>query len=67
MIIRSASAATALVASLFTAGALQAASLMAVSYGTITGISQQERDTGSGSRGGAIVGGLAGFATGSGQ
>jgi hypothetical protein len=67
MIIRSATVAVVLVAGLFTAGALQAASLMAVSYGTITGISQQERDTSSSSRGGAIVGGLAGFATGRGQ
>jgi outer membrane lipoprotein SlyB len=41
--------------------------MMAVAYGTITGINQQERDTSGGSRGGAIVGGLAGFASGSGR
>ena len=67
MITRTATAAVVLMASIFTASVLQAASMMAVSYGTITGISQQERDTSSGSRGGAIVGGLAGFATGSGR
>jgi outer membrane lipoprotein SlyB len=56
-----------LAVTILTAGSLQAASLMAVAYGTVTGISQQERDTSSGSRGGAIVGGLAGFASGSGR
>jgi len=56
-----------LAASAFTVGSLQAATMMAVAYGTITGIGQQERDTSGGSRGGAIVGGLAGLASGSGQ
>ena len=40
---------------------------MSVAYGTVTAIGQQERDTSSSARGGAIVGGLIGFATGSGQ
>jgi len=40
---------------------------MSVAYGTITGIGQQERDTSGGSRGGAIVGGLVGLASGSGK
>ena len=40
---------------------------MSVTYGTVTGVGQQERDTSSSSRAGAIVGGLAGFATGTGQ
>lgn len=40
---------------------------MSVAYGTVTGVGQQERDTSSSSRAGAIVGGLAGFATGMGQ
>ena len=65
--IRKTAVAFVLAAGAFTGGSLQAATMMAVSYGTITGISQQERDTTSGARGGAIVGGLAGFATGSGQ
>lgn len=40
---------------------------MSVAYGTVTAVGQQERDTSSSARGGAIVGGLIGFATGSGQ
>ena len=65
--IKNSAFAVVLAASVFTAGSLQAATMMAVAYGTITGIGQQERDTSGGSRGGAIVGGLAGFASGSGQ
>ena len=59
--------AVVLAAGIFTAGSVQAATMMAVAYGTITGIGQQERDTSGGSRGGAIVGGLAGLASGSGR
>jgi hypothetical protein len=52
----------------FIAGcAHQPKTTMSVTYGTVTGIGQQERDTSSSARGGAIVGGLIGFATGSGQ
>lgn len=40
---------------------------MAVSYDTITGINQQERDTSGGRTGGAIVGGLIGLASGRGR
>ena len=65
--IRKSAFAVALTASLLVAGSVQSATMMAVAYGTITAISQQERDTTSGSRGGALVGGLAGFATGSGR
>ena len=56
-----------LAACLMAAGSLQANTLMSVAYGTITGINQQQTDTSGGTRGGAIVGGLAGFATGRGQ
>ena len=56
-----------LAACILTAGPLQARTVMSVAYGTITGVGQQERDTSSSSRGGAVVGGLMGFATGSGQ
>ena len=55
-----------LAAGLLTTGSLQAA-IMSVAYGTITGISQQERDTSGGARGGALLGGIAGLATGSGR
>ena len=51
---------------LLTTGSLQAA-IMSVAYGTITGISQQERDTSGGARGGALIGGIAGLASGSGR
>jgi len=54
-------------ASLFTAGSAQAATVMAVSYGTITGINQQARDTSGGSTGGALLGGVVGLASGSGR
>lgn len=56
-----------LAASIFTAGSLQARTIMSVAFGTITGVSQQQRDTSGGSTGGAIVGGLAGLATGRGR
>ena len=59
--------AAVLAASILAAGSAQSATMMAVAYGTITGIGQQERDTSGGSRGGALVGGLAGFASGSGR
>jgi outer membrane lipoprotein SlyB len=44
-----------------------ATQLSAVAYGTITGVSQQERDTSGGTTGGALLGGLLGLASGSGQ
>ena len=53
--------------SLFAAGSMQAATIMSVSYGTITGINQQDRDTSGGSTGGAVLGGLVGLATGRGR
>lgn len=53
--------------SLFTAGSVQASKVISVSYGTITGVGQQERDTSGGSAGGAILGGIAGLATGKGR
>ena len=59
--------ATLAAAILLATGSVQAASVMSVAYGTISGISQQERDTSGGSRGGALVGGLAGLASGSGR
>ena len=55
-------------ASFFAAGcATTTPVVMSVSYGTITGISQQARDTSGGSAGGAILGGMVGLASGSGQ
>jgi outer membrane lipoprotein SlyB len=54
-------------ASLFATGSAQAATVMAVSYGTITGINQQARDTSGGSTGGALLGGVVGLASGSGR
>jgi outer membrane lipoprotein SlyB len=53
--------------SLFAAGSVQATTVMSVSYGTITGVNQQARDTSGGSTGGAVLGGLVGLATGSGR
>jgi len=52
---------------LFAVESVQAATVMSVSYGTITGVNQQARDTSGGATGGAIVGGLVGLATGRGQ
>jgi outer membrane lipoprotein SlyB len=54
-------------ASLLAAGSVQAATIMSVSYGTITGINQQARDTSGGASGGAVLGGLVGLASGSGR
>ena len=45
----------------------QATQLSAVAYGTITGVSQQEKDTSGGKTGGAIVGGAIGLFTGKGK
>lgn len=45
----------------------QAAQLMSVAYGTITGVNQQERDTSGARTGGALVGGVAGLLSGSGR
>ena len=53
--------------SIFTTGSVQAQTVMSVSYGTITGINQQERSTSGGAAAGAIVGGLVGLASGSGR
>ena len=58
---------TLLSASLFTTGAVQAATIMSVSYGTITGVNQQASDTSGGAAGGAVLGGLVGLASGRGQ
>ena len=46
---------------------VQAATIMSVSYGTITGVNQQARDTSGGATGGALLGGIAGLASGRGQ
>jgi outer membrane lipoprotein SlyB len=54
-------------ATLFAAGSAPAATIMSVSYGTITGINQQARDTSGGSTGGALLGGVVGLASGSGR
>lgn len=54
-------------ASLFTVATVQAATVMSVSYGTITGVNQQARDTSGGATGGAVLGGMVGLATGRGQ
>ena len=59
--------ATLTAAILFATGSAQAATVMSVSYGTITGIAQQERDTSGGATGGALLGGVVGLATGSGR
>lgn len=50
-----------------TAGSAAAQTVMSVSYGTISGINVQERDTSGGRAGGALVGGLVGLATGRGR
>jgi len=60
-------AAVLLSGSIFTTGSVQAQTVMSVSYGTITGINQQERSTSGGAAAGAIVGGLVGLASGSGR
>ena len=48
-------------------GSVQAATIMSVSFGTITGVNQQARDTSGGAAGGAVLGGLVGLASGRGQ
>ena len=52
---------------LFTAGTVQASNMVSVSYGSITGVNQQEKDTSGGKKGGALVGGLVGLYTGKGK
>ncbi len=52
---------------LFATGSANSTTVMSVSYGTITGIAQQERDTSGGATGGALLGGVVGLATGSGR
>jgi len=52
---------------LSTAGSAQAAKMISVAYGTITGVNQQEKDTSGGKAGGAVVGGLVGLYTGKGK
>lgn len=56
-----------LTGSFLLAGNVQATQLSAVAYGTITGVSQQEKDTSGGKTGGAIVGGAIGLYTGKGK
>jgi hypothetical protein len=56
-----------LTGSVLLASNTSATQLSAVAYGTITGVSQQERDTSGGTTGGALLGGLLGLASGSGQ
>ena len=52
---------------LLATGSANSTTVMSVSYGTITGINQQERDTSGGATGGAVLGGLVGLASGSGR
>ena len=59
--------AVVLAAGFFAACTHQPKRTMSVVYGTVTAVGQQEMDTSSSAREGAIVGGLIGFATGSGQ
>jgi outer membrane lipoprotein SlyB len=66
-VIKTSTIAVVFAAGVFTACSHQPKTVMSVAYGTVTGVGQQERDTSSSSRAGAIVGGLAGFATGMGQ
>jgi outer membrane lipoprotein SlyB len=61
------SVATLAAAILLATGSANSATIMSVSYGTITGINQQERDTSGGATGGAVLGGLVGLASGSGR
>jgi outer membrane lipoprotein SlyB len=61
------SVATLTAAILLATGSANSATIMSVSYGTITGINQQERDTSGGATGGAVLGGLVGLASGSGR
>jgi hypothetical protein len=52
---------------LFLSGSAQAAQIVSVAYGTITGVGQQERDTSGGKTGGALLGGVAGLYSGKGK
>lgn len=61
------SVATLTAAILFATGSANSTTVMSVSYGTITGIAQQERDTSGGATGGALLGGVVGLASGSGR
>ena len=61
------SVATLTAAIFFATGSANSTTVMSVSYGTITGINQQERDTSGGATGGAVLGGLVGLASGSGR
>ncbi len=65
--VKTSTLAVVLAAGLLTACTHQPTRTMSVAYGTVTAVGQQERDTSSSARGGPIVGGLIGFATGSGQ
>ena len=65
--VKTSTIAVVLAAGISTACTHQPTRTMSVAYGTVTAVGQQERDTSSSARGGAIVGGLIGFATGSGQ
>jgi hypothetical protein len=56
-----------LVAVLGAAGSANAAKMVSVAYGTVTGVNQQEKDTSGGKTGGALVGGVAGLLTGKGK
>lgn len=56
-----------LTCSMLLAGNAQATELSAVAYGTITAVSTQEKDTSSGKKTGAIIGGLIGLASSGGR
>jgi outer membrane lipoprotein SlyB len=56
-----------LYAILFTTGSVHAGNVISVAYGSITGVSQQEKDTSGGKTGGALMGGLVGLYTGKGK
>jgi outer membrane lipoprotein SlyB len=56
-----------LAGSFLLAGNAQATELSAVAYGTITVVSQQQKDTSGGKTGGAVVGGLLGLYSGRGR
>jgi outer membrane lipoprotein SlyB len=54
-------------ATVVTAGSAEAANMVSVAYGTITGVNQQEKDTSGGKAGGAVLGGLVGLYSGKGK
>ncbi|MGD8843566.1 MAG: hypothetical protein PVJ83_08845 [Gammaproteobacteria bacterium] len=58
---------TPLFATLCLAGSVQAANMVSVAYGTITGVGQQEKDTSGGKTGGALLGGMVGLYSGKGK